>query len=153
MPRAVFARLSGDGGVIHHRGDRRSGPQQHAHYNYHLGAGVYVDPGTDRRASRTRVVLGDIAVASASGCAGVLALTTGVSAALALLLPLVTFGLLLGGGQPGLAMSALALLLMNLVCMNLADVTTFLVQHIPPSTWRGRDRAAQQISRNAKPAV
>ena len=110
-------------------------------------------PGTDRRASRTRVVLGDIAVASASGCAGVLALTTGVSAALALLLPLVTFGLLLGGGQPGLAMSALALLLMNLVCMNLADVTTFLVQHIPPSTWRRRDRAAQQISRNAKPAV
>jgi hypothetical protein len=38
-----------------------------------------------------------------------------------------TFGLLMGNGQPALAMGALALFLMNLICVNLAGVTTFRV--------------------------
>jgi uncharacterized membrane protein len=63
--------------------------------------------------------------------------------AVALLPPLVTSGLLLGGGQPALAMGALSLFLMNLICVNLAGVTTFLVQGIRPATWWEKDRAVK----------
>jgi uncharacterized hydrophobic protein (TIGR00341 family) len=115
-----------------------------------IGVLVPVDPALTEVASRTRVELGDIAVALASGCAGALAFTTGVSTtligvmvAVALLPPLVTFGLLLGGGQPVLAMGALLLFLMNLICVNLAGVTTFLVQGIRPANWWEKDRAAK----------
>jgi uncharacterized membrane protein len=40
-------------------------------------------------------------------------------------------------------MGALSLLLMNLICVNLAGVTTFLVQGIHPATWWEKDRAAK----------
>jgi len=115
-----------------------------------IGALLHVDPALSEVASRTRVVLGDIAVALASGCAGALAFTTGVSAALvgvmvavALLPPLVAFGLLLGGGHPTLAMGALSLFLLNLICVNLAGVTTFLVQGIHPTSWLEKDQAVK----------
>ena len=74
-----------------------------------IGVLLDVDPTLSEMASRTRVGLGDIVVALASGSAGALAFTTGVSAtligvmvAVALLPPLVTSGLLLGGGHPTL---------------------------------------------------
>jgi hypothetical protein len=99
------------------------------------------------------VGLGDIAVALASGCAGALAFTTGVSAtligvmvAVALLPPLVTFGLLLGGGNLDLATGALSLFLMNLICVNLAGVATFLVQGIRPASWWEKDQAGNAIA-------
>jgi uncharacterized membrane protein len=59
--------------------------------------------------------------------------------------PLVTFELLLGNGQPVLATGALALFLMNLICVNLAGVTTFLVQGIRPTTWWEKDRASKAM--------
>ncbi len=115
-----------------------------------LGVLLQVNPALPEVASRSRVGLGDIVVALASGWAGALAFTTGVSAALigvmvavALLPPLVTFGLLLGGWQPMLATGALSLFLMNLICVNLAGVTTFLVQGIRPATWWEKDRAVK----------
>ncbi len=115
-----------------------------------IGVLVHVDPAASEVASRMRVELGDIAVALASGCAAALAFTTGVSAtligvmvAVALLPPLVTFGLLLGSGRPALAMGALSLLLVNLICVNLAGVTTFVVQGIHPANWWEKDRAKQ----------
>ena len=115
-----------------------------------IGALRHVDPALSEVASRTRVRLDDIAVALASGCAGALAFTTGVSAtligvmvAVALLPPLVTFGLLLGGGHPVLAMGALSLFLLNLICVNLAGVATFLVQGIHPASWWEKDRAVK----------
>ena len=115
-----------------------------------LGVLLQVNPAAPELASRGGVGLGDIVVALASGSAGALAFTTGVSAtligvmvAVALLPPLVTFGLLLGGGHPALAMGALSLFLMNLICVNLAGVTTFLVQGIRPATWWEKDRAAK----------
>lgn len=115
-----------------------------------LGVLLQVDPAAPEIATRDGVALGDAAVALASGAAGALAFTTGVSASLigvmvavALLPPLVTFGLLLGSGQPALAMGALALFSMNLVCINLAGVVTFLVQGIRPATWWEKDRAAK----------
>ncbi|MDO9160789.1 MAG: TIGR00341 family protein [Methylococcaceae bacterium] len=115
-----------------------------------IGMLLQVDPASPELASRNGVALGDIVVALASGCAGALAFTTGVSTALigvmvavALLPPLVAFGLLLGGGHPVLAMGALSLFLVNLVSVNLAGVTTFLVQGIHPATWWEKDQAEQ----------
>ncbi|GEM_PF-860880 len=77
--------------------------------------------------------LDDIAIALASGSAGVLAFTTrassiliGVMVAVALLPPLVAFGLLLGAGHELLAFGALLLLFVNIICINLAGVVTFL---------------------------
>ncbi len=113
-----------------------------------IGVLLQVNPALPEVASRNGVGPGDIVVALASGCAGALAFTTGVSTALigvmvavALLPPLVTFGLLLGGGHLILAMGALSLFLVNLICVNLAGVTTFLVQGIYPATWWEQDQA------------
>ena len=77
---------------------------------------VRVDPRAAEIQSRLHVQLKDVVLALASGSAGVLSITTGASAALigvmvavALLPPLVTFGLLIGAGYRVLAMSALLL--------------------------------------------
>jgi uncharacterized hydrophobic protein (TIGR00341 family) len=113
-----------------------------------IGILLQADPDLPELATRNGVGMGDIAVALASGCAGALAFTSGVGTALigvmvavALLPPLVAFGLLLGGGHPALAMGALSLFLVNLISVNLAGVTTFLVQGIHPATWWEKDRA------------
>jgi len=115
-----------------------------------IGVLLQVDPAIPEIASRDGVGLGDLVVALASGAAGGLGFTTGVSAiligvmvAVALLPPLVAFGLLLGSGHAALAMGALSLFLMNLICVNLAGVTTFLVQGIRPATWWEKDRASK----------
>lgn len=115
-----------------------------------IGILLNVDPTTPEVASRNAVGMGDIAVALASGTAGALAFTTGVSAtligvmvAVALLPPLVVFGLLLGGGHLAPAMGALSLFMMNLICVNLAGVTTFLVQGIRPTTWWEKGHAVK----------
>jgi uncharacterized hydrophobic protein (TIGR00341 family) len=113
-----------------------------------IGILLQVNPDLPELASRNGVGMGDIAVALASGCAGALAFTTGVGTALigvmvavALLPPLVAFGLLLGGWHPALAMGALSLFLVNLISINLAGVTTFMVQGIYPATWWKKDQA------------
>ncbi|MBE0502908.1 MAG: TIGR00341 family protein [Desulfuromonadales bacterium] len=113
-----------------------------------IGVLLPVDTTLSEITLRTQVELGDVVLALAAGCAGALAFTTGVSAALigvmvavALLPPLVTFGLLLGGGQHELAVVALLLFVLNLICVNLAGVTTFLIQGIRPVTWWEKDRA------------
>lgn len=113
-----------------------------------VGILLQVNPASPELASRNGVGMGDIAVALASGCAGALAFTTGVSTALigvmvavALLPPLVAFGLLLGGWHPALAMGALSLFLVNLISINLAGVTTFMAQGIHPASWWEKDQA------------
>lgn len=107
-----------------------------------LGYLLNVDPNTPEIAARTEVGLGDIGLALASGSAGALFLTIGVSTALvgvmlavALLPPLVTFGLLIGSGNLDLAIDALLLFLTNLICVNLAGVLTFVAQGVWPSSW------------------
>ncbi len=113
-----------------------------------LGIGLEVDPTVPAIASRTQVDLTDIGLALASGSAGALAFTSGLAAAVvgvmvavALLPPLVVGGLLLGSGQLGLGLGAALLLLTNIICVNLAGVTTFLAQGIRPATWWEADRA------------
>lgn len=77
---------------------------------------VKVDPQVAEIQTRLHVQLKDVVLALASGSAGVLSITTGASAALigvmvavALLPPLVTFGLLVGAGDFGSAVHALLL--------------------------------------------
>jgi len=113
-----------------------------------IGSLFTVNPDTHVLAFRTRIGIGDVVLALASGSAGALAFTTGISTALvgvmvavALLPPLVTFGLLLGSGHFQMALGAMLLLLTNLICINLAGVTTFLAQGIRPITWWEADRA------------
>jgi len=113
-----------------------------------LGYLVEMNVLTKELLSRTQVHLSDIVLALASGIAGVLAFTSGVSAALigvmvavALLPPLVTFGLMLGSGNFQLASGALLLLLTNLICVNLAGVSTFLVMGIRPRSWWEANKA------------
>lgn len=99
-------------------------------------------------ASRTEVHLSDIALALASGAAGVLAYTIGMSAAVigvmvavALLPPLVTAGLLIGDMQLSSAYYAFLLLTTNIICVNFAAVATFAVQGVTPRTWYKAEKA------------
>jgi uncharacterized hydrophobic protein (TIGR00341 family) len=115
-----------------------------------IGVLLDIDATVSEVTSRTRVGMGEVALALASGAAGTLAFTTGVSAtligvmvAVALLPPLAAFGLLLGGGHPALAMGALSLFAVNLICVNLAGVTTFVLQGIHPVSWFEQHRAAK----------
>lgn len=107
-----------------------------------------IDAGIESIVSRTKVSAGDIILALASGCAGVLAFTSGVSSALigvmvavALLPPFAVFGLMLASGNLNMAGGALLLVATNVICVNLAGVLTFFAQHLRPRTWYEAKRA------------
>jgi uncharacterized hydrophobic protein (TIGR00341 family) len=107
-----------------------------------LGFFLVIDPGLREIASRTAVSYADIVLALASGIAASLSVTTGAPAVLigvmvsvALMPPLVVFGLLLGSGNAILAIQALELVAVNMICINLAGVVTFLVQGVRPLNW------------------
>ncbi len=109
-----------------------------------------IDPTIHEIATRTNVLPTNILVALASGSAGVLAFTSGVATALigvmvsvALLPPLVAFGLLLGAGHMPEALGALLLVVTNIICINLAGVTTLLLKGIRPRSWWEADRAGR----------
>lgn len=92
--------------------------------------------------SRTVVGYGDIILALASGIAGALAFTSGVSAtligvmvAVALIPPLVVSGLLLGAGFVFKSLDAILLLTINMICINLSGTVVFLLQGIRPVNW------------------
>jgi uncharacterized hydrophobic protein (TIGR00341 family) len=113
-----------------------------------FGYALDVDPTTTEIASRTNVGLGDVGLALASGSAGALFLTIGISTALvgvmlavAILPPLVTFGLLIGSGDFDLAVDAILLFSANLICVNLAGVITFVAQGVRPRAWWEADKA------------
>lgn len=95
-----------------------------------------VDPQLSEIASRTVAGPSDIVLAIASGAAGAVALCTaassaliGVMVAVALMPPLVTAGLLYGGGS-ALWTGGLRLFALNLVCIVLSGVLVFLVRKI-----------------------
>lgn len=99
-------------------------------------------------ASRTQVGHSDLLLALASGCAGVLAYTTGapssligVMVAVALLPPLTVSGMMLTSGHYSEAGGAALLVLVNVICVNLAGVVTFVAQGIGPRRWWEVDRA------------
>ncbi len=113
-----------------------------------VGAVLTVDPSLATLVSRTQVGPGDLILALAAGAAGTLAFTTGLSGAIigvmvavALLPPLVTFGLLVGSRHTEAAAGALLLVVTNVICVNLAGVSTFLLQGVRPRTWWEAERA------------
>ncbi len=125
-----------------------------------LGLAIFVgflftiDPSVPEILNRTKVGLGDIVLALASGSAGALAFTTGVGASLigvmvavALLPPLVTTGLMLGSAHFDLALGAFMLLAVNVICVNLSGVLTFLLQRVRPNTWWEADKARRATRR------
>lgn len=113
-----------------------------------VGLIVPFDPGVREIASRTEVGMSDVVLALAAGTAGAVAVTSGVSAnligvmvAVALLPPMVAFGLLVGGGEFHKAGGTGLLLAVNLTCVNLAAVATFLIRGIRPSTFYDKGNA------------
>ena len=102
--------------------------------------------------SRSNVTLMYIILALSAGIAGSLSVTKGVPQALvgvmvavALLPPLVAGGLLAGSMQFGYAAGAILLFMVNVVCINLAGVITFLAQGITPKTWWEKRKAKKTV--------
>lgn len=117
-----------------------------------VGFMVPVNPGVHEIQTRLSAHAKDIVLALAAGCAGTLAFTTGAPAALigvmvavALIPPLVTFGLLIGAGHFDLGFGALLLFSANVICVNLAGVVTFVAQGIRPLKWWEADRARRAV--------
>lgn len=115
---------------------------------FSIGAFVSIDTGSAQIVARSTFSFGDVILALAAGSAGALAMTRGISTALigvmvalALLPTLVTSGLLFGHGHITMALGALTLFLIHLICINLAGVLTFLVQGIEPREWWEADKA------------
>lgn len=119
------------------------------------GAMIDVDPTIRSISDRTVIHLGDVVLGLVSGSAGVLAFTTGVHStlvgvmvAVALLPPLVVCGLLLGSGNFELAFGATLVFTLNVVCISLAGVLTFLAKGVHPMWWWEQDRA-RSLTRRA----
>ncbi len=114
-----------------------------------IGAIFPFDPNFQEVLMRTEVSWADPIISLISGSVGVLSYTTatltslaGVMIAVALLPPLVVSGMLFGAGEMSLAGGAFLLFTINLVGINLAGVTTFVVNKIRPRTfleeWRAK---------------
>jgi uncharacterized hydrophobic protein (TIGR00341 family) len=113
-----------------------------------VGVLFRIDPTVPAIALRTVVGPTDLLLALAAGAAGTLAFTgglpsavIGVMVAVALLPPLVNFGLLIGSGHMQPAFGAFLLLTVNVICVNLAGVLTFLAQGVRPASWWEAERA------------
>jgi uncharacterized hydrophobic protein (TIGR00341 family) len=119
-----------------------------------IGMMFDISPYIANLTGQTGIVLSDIILALASGCAAVLSFTSGAMSALigvmvavALIPPLVSLGLLIGSGHWEMALGSLLLLLTNLICINLAGVVTFLFQGIRPLTWWEATKAKKATRR------
>lgn len=102
-------------------------------------------------ASRLQVSYADFVLALAAGAAGALSFTSGVPGSLigvmvavALLPPLMVFGLLIGAGQIQTSLNALLLLTTNVVCVNISGVAMFLYQGVRPNSWWEAKQAKKQ---------
>jgi uncharacterized hydrophobic protein (TIGR00341 family) len=104
---------------------------------------IDIDPLARELLSRTVVGPADIALALASGAAGVLAFSrgsslslVGVMIAVALVPPLSATGIYAGAGYPIVSANALFLFAINLACIMMAGIVMFLLQGLPPQSWR-----------------
>lgn len=105
----------------------------------------YLDDGvpiSDELISRTSIGLDGVMLAVASGVAGVLSLTSGLSmtlvgvmVAVAILPPAATFGYMAGAGELKLAYGAFLMFSVNIVCVNLSGLMVFLAKGIKPRLW------------------
>lgn len=104
-----------------------------------VGIVFTVNPQNPSIVLRTDVARGSFFLALASGLAGSLAITSGLTSAfvgvmiaVALLPPLAAFGLLIGSGNYFLALGAILLFSVNFVCINLTATISFIMQKIEP---------------------
>lgn len=100
--------------------------------------------------SRTNVDYSGTAIALASGAAASLSLVSGTSSvlvgvmvAVALMPPAVTIGLMISINNYDLALGALLLLAVNIVCINLSAKLVFLFRGVKPRTWLEAHKAKQ----------
>ncbi len=121
-----------------------------------LGFVLPDDAGMEAMRSRVEVGYGDVLLATCAGAAGALAFTSGVPAglvgvmvAVALLPPLVVFGLLIGQGKFSIGIGAGLIVATNVICVNLSAMLTFILQGIRPRTWWEADRARRARRRAA----
>ncbi len=117
-----------------------------------MGFFMEVDPNIPQIAARSDVSHFYIFLALATGIAGAYSITKGVAearvgvmVAVALLPPVVASGLLFGGGYWLDGIGALLLSLVNVVCVNLAGVITFLLEGIQPKKWGETKRARKAV--------
>ena len=117
-----------------------------------MGIVLDVNPETPQIAIRTDVSHLYIFLALASGVAGAYSITAGVAEALvgvmvavAILPPLVAAGLLFGAAYWTEGIGALLLCIVNVVCINLSGVVTFLVEGIQPKKWWEAERARKYV--------
>ena len=117
-----------------------------------FGFVMNVNPDIPQIAARSDVSHFYILLALAAGVAGAYSITAGVAEALvgvmvavALLPPLVASGLLFGGHYMNEGIGALLLCLVNVVCINLAGVVTFLAEGIQPKSWWEAARAKKAV--------
>lgn len=113
-----------------------------------------INPNAPEIISRTDVNFMYLLLALASGIAGSLSFTKGISQALvgvivavALLPPLVVTGLLLGSFYWNQALGSFLLFSVNVVCINLSSVITFLTQGITPKKWWKKEKAKQSVQK------
>lgn len=117
-----------------------------------LGMVYPIDFTSTELMSRTDVSYSGIALALASGTAAALSLTSGLSStlvgvmvAVALLPPAATVGLMAGAGRTDLALGALLLLVVNIVCVNLSTMLLFLFKGISPRTGAEKQVARHRV--------
>ncbi|EGB14721.1 protein of unknown function DUF389 [Pseudodesulfovibrio mercurii] len=123
-----------------------------------VGAGLLlgVPEANHELAIRSVTAYSDIVLAMVSGAAGIITVTlgvptslVGVMVALSLLPPLIACGLFLGAGFLAQAGGAGLLFAVNIICLNLAGVGTFLAQGIRPLSWWDKERAKKATLRAA----
>ncbi len=107
-----------------------------------LGLILTVNPETPQLAARTDIGLLQVVLALAAGSAGALAYTKALSSAvigvmvsLALVPAIAASGLLIGSAYFTKGFQALVLFFINLICINLSGVLTFITQGFEPSSW------------------
>ncbi|MBS3781867.1 MAG: TIGR00341 family protein [Candidatus Thermoplasmatota archaeon] len=120
-----------------------------------LGILLNVDPSIRAINLRAEVGLLHVVLALAAGSAGTLAYTRGLSSAvigvmvsLALVPAIATSGLLMGSAYFTKGFQALILFFINLICINLSGVLTFIAQGFEPNSWWEADKA-RRLSRQA----
>ncbi|KAA0001306.1 MAG: TIGR00341 family protein [Thermoplasmata archaeon] len=117
-----------------------------------FGMLMHVDITSTEISSRVNINLMYILLALSAGIAGSLSITkdvaqalVGVMVAVAILPPIVTSGLLIGSMHFKDAFGAFVLFAVNIVCINLAGILTFLIQGISPKNWWERKKAKEMV--------
>lgn len=115
-----------------------------------IGFFLFPDDPAGQIASRSSAGFLDLALALAAGGAGALSFTLGVPAALvgvmvavALMPPLVVAGMAVGAADWQAAGGAVLLTVVNVICVNLSGVVTFLAIGIRPASWYEAARATK----------